>query len=88
MLVSFLPTFDAFKFLAKGRSEAYGSRLVSEGTRTIGPRLANNGRKVAMEAAMIPRFILSLYLFQPQLHMNMSSCKCLHGEHGIDCMVI
>ena len=52
-----------FKFLAKGRSEAYGPRGGSEGTRIIGPRLANNGRRVAMEAAMIPRFISSLKLF-------------------------
>ena len=63
MLVSFLPAFDAFRFFAKGRSEAYGSRGMLEGTRTIGPRLANKGRKVAMEAAMIPRFISSLSLF-------------------------
>ena len=63
MFVRFLLAFDdGFKFLAKGRSEAYGPLGVSEGTRIIGPRLANNGRKVAMEAAMIPRFISSLKL--------------------------
>ena len=61
MLDTFLPAFKAFKFLAKGQSEACDSRGVSEGTRTIGPRLVNKGRKVAMEAAMIPRFISSLF---------------------------
>ena len=71
MLVSFLPAFEAFGFLANGRSEAYGPGVVSEGTRTMGPRLANSGRKVAMKAAMIPRFIMSLSLFQPQSHVNM-----------------
>lgn len=70
MLESFLPAFDAFGFLANGRSEAYCPGVVSEGTRTMGPRLANSGRKVAMEAAMIPRFSSSLYLFQPPLHMD------------------
>lgn len=71
MLVSLLPAFDAFEFLANGRSEAYRPGVVSEGTRTIGPRLANSGRKVAMEAAMIPRFISSLCLFQLRLHEGM-----------------
>ena len=71
MLVAFLPGFDALGFLAKGRSEAYGSRGVSEGTRAIGPRLANKGRKVAMEAAMIPRFISSLScISRTRLHTN------------------
>ena len=51
---------DAFEFLAKGRPEAYGPRVVSEPIWTMGPRLTNNGRKVAIEAAMIPRFISSL----------------------------
>lgn len=78
MLVSFLPAFDAFRFLAKGRSEAYGSREVPEGTRTIGPRLANKGRKVAMEAAMIPRFISSLVLLQPHVVAHKCSLASTH----------
>ena len=73
MSVSFLPAFDALEFPTKGRFEAYGPGVVSEGTRDMGPRLANNGRKVAIEAAMIPRFISSLPLLQPQLHMNQLS---------------
>ena len=71
MSVSFLVAFDAFEFLTKGRSEVYGSRTASKETRTMGPRLANNGRKGAIEAAIIPRFISSLSLFQPQLHTNL-----------------
>lgn len=63
MLVSFLPAFDVFGLRAKGRSDAYGPRMVSEGARSMGPRLANKGRKVGIEAAMIPRFISSLCLF-------------------------
>ena len=70
MSVSFLPAFDAFDFLTKGLFEAYGPGVMSEDIRSMGPRLANNGRKVAIEAAMIPRFISSLCLFQPQLHMT------------------
>ena len=73
MSVSFLPAFDAFEFPTKGLFEAYGPGAVSEGTRDMVPRLANNGRKVAIEAAMIPRFISSLFLLQPQLYMNQLS---------------
>ncbi len=60
MSVSFLTAFGAFGSLTRGRSEAYGPPTVSEELRTMGPRLANNGRKQAMEAAIIPRFISSL----------------------------
>ena len=78
MLVGFLPAFDALGFLAKGRFEAYGSRGVSEETRAMGPRLANKGRKVAMEAAMIPRFISSLVLFQPHAVAHGCSLASTH----------
>ena len=60
MPLSLVPVDEDFDFLAKGRSEAYGPRVVSEPIWTMGPRLINNGRKVAIEAAMIPRFISSL----------------------------
>lgn len=66
MPLSFVLAFDAFGFLKKGRFEAYGPRVVSEATRTMCSKLPNNGRKVAIEAAIIPRFISSLSLFQPQ----------------------
>ena len=70
MPVGFLPAFNAFKFLTQGRFEEYGASMSSEETRTMGPRLTNNGRMVAIEAAMIPRFNSSLSLFQPQVQIN------------------
>ena len=71
MPVTFLPVLDAFEFLTKGRFEEYGPTVLSEGTRTMDPRLANNGRIVAIEAAIIPRFISSLSSFQPESHISM-----------------
>ena len=59
--IGFLPAFDAFGVLIKGRFESYGSPVLSEKIWTTGPRLANNGRMVAIEAAMMPRFISSLF---------------------------
>ena len=60
MSLSFVLAFDSFGFLKKGRFEAYGPRVVSEATRTMCSELTNKGRKVAIEAAIIPRFISSL----------------------------
>ena len=65
MPVSLLPAFDAFEVQTKARFEVWGSREVSDPIRTLGPRLTKSGRKVAMEAAMMPRFISSLSLCEP-----------------------
>ena len=65
MLFGIPPAPGTFEYPKKGRSEAYGPGTVSEETWTIGPRFANNGRTVAIEAAMIPRFCSSLSFFQP-----------------------
>ena len=63
MPLGLMPAFDAFDILAKGRSEVFSHRDLSEDTRSMGPRLTNNGRKGAIEAVMIPRFISSLSLY-------------------------
>ena len=66
MPLGFLPGPEAFECARKGLSEEYGPRLVSEGVRTADPIFTNKGRKVAIEAAMTPRFISSLSLLQFQ----------------------
>ena len=57
---SFLKVFDAFEFPKNGRFEECCPRVLSEESRSMGPKLVNSGRMVAIEAAMIPRFISRL----------------------------
>ena len=83
-----LPAFAPFEILAKGRFEAYGQRLLSGIRRAMGPRLTNSGRKVAIEAAMIPRFISSLTFMSAVVTRELGSWKDPHGESGVDEIVI
>lgn len=66
MPLGFLAGPEEFECTRKGLSEEYGPRMVSEGARTADPRFTNKGRKVAIEAAMTPRFISSLSFVQSQ----------------------